>query len=255
MHRDATITSVPEQHRPSQLPGKNRNSQSLLPAKRGQEVVVRTSPIASTSQPAWVSSKYLRCLLDDPSAPLPSQPWDDSFGRAAAPVGQHRPIFQAAAALPMTGATRVTAPLAMMSTRIGASPARTHPNVPRPVCGASPRKAALTASADLLTAPCHSRPFDEATSGVTVKQPRETIRSLPASPESQHRECSQPTPQLDAPTPVLDGPGASLSLPTPQLVDDPTPCLSLPTPQLFQPAPLASEAKRYVSEPTPQLPE
>jgi len=47
------------------------------PTKRGPHAILRTAPITNSSQPpGWVSANYLRCLLDNPSATLPSSPWE-----------------------------------------------------------------------------------------------------------------------------------------------------------------------------------
>mmetsp|Transcript_55325 Transcript_55325/g.104027 ORF Transcript_55325/g.104027 Transcript_55325/m.104027 type:complete len:686 (+) Transcript_55325:26-2083(+) len=79
------------------------------------------------------------------------------------------------------------------------------------------------------------RPRECGQSPAGPEQKRRRVRSPSPEPESQHRECSQPTPQLVHTTPQVEVTD-NASIPTP-VVDEPTPCLTLPTPQLGQQLP------------------
>jgi len=189
----------------------------LPPAKR-----IRTTPISSSSQAGWVSEKYLRCLLDDPAAPLPSQLWDT----AVPPAEKHRP-------------SSTPAPNPEICNPVGSFPGQTSFAV-----RAGPKLVAFRAVSALERGDAADLPFTE---GPSSKHKVDACRPRSPSPESQHRECSQPTPQLEVPTPVLSR--AEDSLPTPQLEieEEPTPCVSLPTPQL-------EDALHFMSRrPRPQL--
>lgn len=232
--------------------------------------MLRTAPITSSQPPGWVTSNYLSRLLDDPLAVLPSQPWDTAI---RSPPVEKRPAVPSAQGFVMSPTpekpgsripTSVTSSKSVGSTsealaqqhlqhRAGSQNNQLgHVSTPRCVMQPGAIVRPLEAAAGLL---CYARPFEEPAPHLD-KHAGEAGLQAPPSPESQHCEESQPTPQFVKPTPQFDLLDACLSLPTPQIEEDPTPCLSLPTPQLHEEKERAVKSRRKhheLYEPTPQL--
>jgi len=247
------------------------------PGTQAAKVVVRTAPVRSSGQPpSFVSSNYLRCLLDNSAASLSSGAWEivpcDQTMHLERQVAN---VATSDGATATTSRTRCHASARLEPSALASSAKNIlHPqehnhaekklrlqqsgldHIPRTRDKSDVEKKHRSHQTftDYFVQPAHRHPEMHRQSKQAPPPPPPPPPPL-SEPESQHGENSQPVPQFIPEAPVLARSELRHSLTTPQLSEEiPTPCLSLPTPQLFPPASMPKRAEANLEEPTPQLP-